>query len=81
MSTLEGHVDSVGAVALGKKGDELVCATASKDRTLKLWQDGQCTSSTIAHDKDINDVAFISWLCRLWLLVPRTGLPSSGILN
>ncbi len=57
ISTLEGHVDSVGAVALSKKGDELVCATASKDRTLKLWSNGECTSSTIAHDKDINDVA------------------------
>ena len=33
------------------------CVPPLKDRTLKLWQDGQCTSSTIAHDKDINDVA------------------------
>lgn len=59
VSTLEGHVDSVGAVALGKRNDGgLVCATASKDRTLKLWDiNAECLASTIAHDKDINDVS------------------------
>ncbi|GAA94632.1 uncharacterized protein L969DRAFT_94581 [Mixia osmundae IAM 14324] len=65
----EGHLESVGAIALSQKGDFL--CTASQDRTMKIWdlsalaQAGTDTPSlrslitTKIHDKDINalDVA------------------------
>lgn len=60
-SVLSGHTDSVGAVTIGLWKSSIICATASADSTIKLWEvqsNGTAHSRwTIkAHDKDINSL-------------------------
>ncbi|KAJ8603123.1 hypothetical protein CTAYLR_004571 [Chrysophaeum taylorii] len=52
-ATCAGHVDPVGAVALGGP-DWLV--SASRDRTLKRWRTETAEASVLAHEKDTNHV-------------------------
>lgn len=62
-----GHLDPVGAVALGKTQDDVWLATAARDRALKKWRvpetsrsppaQAAAVRSALAHDKDVNSVA------------------------
>lgn len=64
----EGHAESIGAVAFSRRGSSRFLFTASQDRTIKMWDlsDLSSTASTPikpkslvtirAHEKDINSL-------------------------
>lgn len=56
---LEGHTDSILAVALSPDGKTI--ATASKDDTAKLWntaEEGAAKFTLAGHTKDVRDIVF-----------------------
>ncbi len=66
----EGHAESIGAVAMSRKGVERFLITASQDRTIKMWDLTSISTSSSqtetikpkslatlrAHEKDINSL-------------------------
>lgn len=62
-----GHLDPVGAIAIGKTQDDVWLATAARDRALKKWrvpaaarsplEEAEAVRSALAHDKDVNSIA------------------------
>ena len=60
-AVLVGHVDAVGAVALGSDAAGPFAVSASRDRTLKRWPldaaQPRAAASVVAHDKDAHCVA------------------------
>jgi U3 small nucleolar RNA-associated protein 13 len=73
VAIFEGHLESIGAVAIARKTG-LIAATASQDKTVKLWdlspfmnneidedappQKAHALTTVKVHDKDINTVDF-----------------------
>jgi WD40 repeat protein len=58
LATLDGHEKHVNALALSPRGDLL--ATASRDRTVRLWDVASCTEHIRlrGHTNSVNAVAF-----------------------
>lgn len=58
IQTLEGHEDTITSVVCSADGQRL--ATASRDRTVKIWDyhTGGCLLTLKGHDKTVGSVAF-----------------------